>query len=403
MDREGKDRTEQRRGETGSRSIQSGTARSRAPQNGSAQSRTPQSRETQGRSVRNRDAQGRSIQSRDAQGRSVQSADTQAGTAQGRNTRRGAAQSRELQGRNAQEGTSHKDGHGTGSRAREYVGADGIKRTEPAGKSRTSGSAKRPSGARKQGKKKGKKKRAAFDAVSTVVLIVAVCVFIFSLYKLVMSLVPYYTGTQEYDEIKEIAITADSDGEGFSVNFNALMEQNSDTVGWIRFDKPDVISYPVVQGEDNDKYLEKTFTDNDNLLGAIFVDYRNSGDFSDRNTFIYGHNLQRSGQMFSELKQYKDEEFGKENPYFYIYTPSGEVRTYTIFSAGIVDARSDSYNIKYADDAEFQEYLDQCLEDSLYDFGVEVNADSKIVSLSTCTSVTEDERFLVHGVLTSVE
>ena len=64
---------------------------------------------------------------------------------------------------------------------------------------------------------------------------------------------------------------------------------------------------------------------------------------------------------------------------------------------------NNNYKIEYASDEEFQEYLDLCLESSLYDFGVEVNTDSQIVSLSTCTSVTENERFLVHGVLTSVD
>lgn len=289
---------------------------------------------------------------------------------------------------------------GNGMPAGETVRKDGIKRAEPGRGSRTG---KRPSNSKRPGKKRSKKERAAFDAVSTVILIVAVCVFVFSLYKLVTMLVPYYTGTREYDKIRDLAVTVDENGEGFSVDFDVLMEQNPDTVAWIRFDQPDVINYPVVQGTDNDEYLVKTFSENDNKLGAIFVDYRNESDFSDRNTFIYGHNMNVSGQMFSKLKEYKSEEFGKENPYFYIYTPSGEVRTYTIFSAGIVDARSDSYKIEYADDAEFEEYLNLCLEDSLYDFGVEVNADSQIVSLSTCTSVTENERFLVHGVLTDID
>ena len=256
---------------------------------------------------------------------------------------------------------------------------------------------------RHPGGKKGKKKRTAFDAVSTVVLIAAVCVFVFSLYQLVIMLVPYYTGSKEYDEIRDLAVTTDADGEGFSVDFDVLMQENPDTIGWIRFDEPAVINYPVVKSADNEDYLKKTFTENDNKLGAIFVDYRNSSDFSDRNTFIYGHNMRVGEQMFSQLKNYRDEEYGKKYPYFYIYTPSGEVRTYTIFSAGVVDARSDNYKIEYASDEEFQEYLDLCLESSLYDFGVEVNTDSQIVSLSTCTSVTENERFLVHGVLTSVD
>ena len=256
---------------------------------------------------------------------------------------------------------------------------------------------------RRPGGKKSKKKRTAFDAVSTVVLIAAVCVFVFSLYQLVIMLVPYYTGSKEYDEIRDLAVTSDADGGGFSVDFDVLMKENPDTIGWIRFDEPAVINYPVVKSADNEDYLTKTFTENDNKLGAIFVDYRNSSDFSDRNTFIYGHNMRVGEQMFSQLKNYRDEEYGKKYPYFYIYTPSGEVRTYTIFSAGVVDARSDNYKIAYASDEEYQEYLDLCLESSLYDFGVEVNTDSQIVSLSTCTSVTENERFLVHGVLTQID
>ncbi len=279
---------------------------------------------------------------------------------------------------------------------------DGIRRNA----SRKAGSHKKGTSgknSRHPGGKKGKKKRTAFDAVSTVVLIAAVCVFVFSLYQLVIMLVPYYTGSKEYDEIRDLAVTTDADGEGFSVDFDVLMQENPDTIGWIRFDEPAVINYPVVKSADNEDYLTKTFTENDNKLGAIFVDYRNSSDFSDRNTFIYGHNMRVGEQMFSQLKNYRDEEYGKKYPYFYIYTPSGEVRTYTIFSAGVVDARSDNYKIEYASDEEFQEYLDLCLESSLYDFGVEVNTDSQIVSLSTCTSVTENERFLVHGVLTSVD
>ena len=42
-------------------------------------------------------------------------------------------------------------------------------------------------------------------------------------------------------------------------------------------------------------------------------------------------------------------------------------------------------------------------EDSAYDTGTEVNAQSQIVSLSTCTNVREDERFLLQGVLTATD
>ncbi len=251
------------------------------------------------------------------------------------------------------------------------------------------------------GKETKQRKRMAFNTGSTIVLIVAACVFVFALYQLVMQLVPYYSGGKEYDEIRDLAITADENGGGFRVDFDALLGENPDTVAWIRFDEPSVISYPVVKSEDNEEYLTKTFSEKDNKLGAIFMDMRNNTDFLDMNTFIYGHNLKLGGEMFSQLTEYESEEFCREHPYFYIYTPDGKVRTYTIFSAGIVQDTAENYEISYETDADFEAYLEVCREASAYQVDVELNAQSKIVSLSTCTNVQDDERFLVQGVLTA--
>lgn len=259
------------------------------------------------------------------------------------------------------------------------------------------------SGSRKRSRKKKEQKRAAFNVISATVLIAAVCVFVFSLYQLAVMLVPYFSGGQEYDDIKDLAITADADGTGFSVDFDALLEANPDTVAWIRFDEPAIISYPVVKSADNEDYLTKTFTANDNKLGAIFMDMRNSSDFSDRNTFIYGHHLNVGGEMFSELLEYENKEFCQQHPDFYIYTPDGSVRTYRVFSAGVVKDTADNYKIEYASDEEFEQYINTCRESSNYQVDVEVNAQSQIVSLSTCTNVRDDERFLVQGVLTAVD
>ena len=248
-----------------------------------------------------------------------------------------------------------------------------------------------------------RQKSVLFDIISGTVLIVAVCVFVFSLYQLVMMLIPYYTGGKEYDEIQDLAITADGDGAGFSVDFDALLEINPDTIAWIRFDEPSIINYPVVKSADNNEYLTKTFAENDNKLGAIFMDMRNSSDFSDRNTIIYGHHLNVSPDMFSRLHLYEDEEFCKEHPDFYIYTPDGKVRTYTVFSAGIVNAAADNYDIEFESDEAFEQYIEICRDSSNYQVDVEVNAQSQIVSLSTCTGDQRDERFLLQGVLTAVD
>lgn len=271
--------------------------------------------------------------------------------------------------------------------------------------SRKKSSGRKPGQLGKTGgsRKKRQQKRARFNVISSVVLVAAVCVFVFSLYQLIAMLVPYYSGGKIYDEIKDLAITADEDGSGFQVDFDALLKENSDTAAWIRFDEPSIINYPVVKSADNEDYLTKTFTANDNKLGAIFMDYRNSSDFSDRNTFIYGHHLNVGGEMFSQLLEYESESFCKEHPNFYIYTPDGKVRTYTVFSAGVVKDTSDNYKIDYASDAEYEEYLKLCQDSSNYKVDVELNAQSQIVSLSTCTNVRDDERFLVQGVLTATD
>ena len=247
--------------------------------------------------------------------------------------------------------------------------------------------------------KNKKKKRAVFNVGSTVVLIVAVFVFVFSVFQLVTMIVPYYSGGAEYDKIKEIAVKTNEQGEGFSVDFDALRAENPDTVAWIRFDEPSIISYPVVKSSDNKEYLTKTFSANDNKLGAIFMDMRCDSDFADRNTMIYGHNLKIGGEMFSQLKEYESEDFCKAHPEFYIYTPDGKVRMYKVFAASVVKDTSDVYNLTYNSDEEFESYLNLCKESSNYQVDAEVNAQSQIVSLSTCTNVKEDERFLVQGVL----
>lgn len=413
MDREGKERPIRSQGDQEVRRTQSGNPASgqgkRHPGTASSDLRKNSTHRdgAQKAASRNDGIQRNTSRSDGTQRNTSRREGTQRTASQGDGIRRnpsrsGEAQDNGIRRNTARGGAEQSDGIRRNSGRREAAPDDGIRRntSQKAGNHKKGGPGKN---SRHPGGKKSKKKRTAFDAVSTVVLIAAVCVFVFSLYQLVIMLVPYYTGSKEYDEIRDLAVTTDADGKGFSVDFDVLMQENPDTIGWIRFDEPAVINYPVVKSADNEDYLTKTFTENDNKLGAIFVDYRNSSDFSDRNTFIYGHNMRVGEQMFSQLKNYRDEEYGKKYPYFYIYTPSGEVRTYTIFSAGVVDARSDNYKIEYASDEEFQEYLDLCLESSLYDFGVEVNTDSQIVSLSTCTSVTENERFLVHGVLTSVD
>lgn len=251
-----------------------------------------------------------------------------------------------------------------------------------------------------EGKKhhhRGRKKKKG-SIVSTLILIVALCVFIFSGYQLYKMYSEYRKGNAEYDKVQDIAVKQNKEkADEFTVDFEALQKLNPDAAAWIRFEEPSEINYPVVKGKDNKEYLTRTFEKNDNKLGALFIDEDNSKEFTDMNTFIYGHNM-KNGSMFAKLMKYKEEQYYKDNPYFYIYTPDGKEAKYQIYSAGVVKDTSDNYKKTYAAEGEFQAYLDTLKSSSLYDTGTQVDVNSKLVSLSTCTNVKDDERFLVHGV-----
>ncbi len=275
------------------------------------------------------------------------------------------------------------------------------------------------------GEKKVKRKKRIF---SNIALVIATIVFLYSAYQLFTIYMEYNKGEQEYEEILDEVITEVPETENqenqetqapssepqvvpsqpakttehkvLNVDFNKLKAINSDTVAWISFDEPSKINYPVVRANDNDKYLKSTFEGKKNASGAIFMDAVNAGDFSNSNTFIYGHNM-KNGSMFGQLRKYKNESFYKEYPYFYIYMPDGREVQYQIFAVCVVEDASESYRKYYMDDADYLNYLKYIQSLSRYQTGIEVNAESDIVSLSTCTNVTETQRLLIHGVKVS--
>ena len=78
-------------------------------------------------------------------------------------------------------------------------------------------------------KKRHKKESSVGEVISTAILIIAICVFVFCAYQLTIMLVPYYSGGKEYDDVKKLALTVDKneeeDGEpGYTVDFDALLK-----------------------------------------------------------------------------------------------------------------------------------------------------------------------------------
>lgn len=265
-------------------------------------------------------------------------------------------------------------------------------------------------------RKRRKKKRAAGDIISIIILIIAITVAAAAGYKLYGILMEYKKGNDEYAEIKNMAVKtrdADIETEGsvpdgeenrthkvwsapIEVDFHALQDINSDVVGWLYVEAIPEISYPVVQGKDNDYYLHRTYKKEDVFAGSIFIDYENSPDFSDQNTIVYGHNM-KDQSMFGRLKQFKLQETLDKSPYFWILTPEGNYK-YEIFSEYVAAVDGDTYTLIKGPGQGTIDYANKMRGLSLYQtYTKDFQKTDNIVTLSTCTGDTST-RFVVQGV-----
>ena len=78
-------------------------------------------------------------------------------------------------------------------------------------------------------------------------------------------------------------------------------------VAWIKIDGTN-IDYPVMQASNNVWYLNHDYLGREEVTGAIFLDYRNSSDFSDDVSVIYGHRT-NGHLMFSDVARYESGEY----------------------------------------------------------------------------------------------
>ncbi len=181
-----------------------------------------------------------------------------------------------------------------------------------------------------------------------------------------------------------------------NMDFSALREVNQDVLGWILIPGTHV-SYPVVQGTDNRYYLNHTWRNSRNSVGAIFLEHSNSRDLSDFNTIIYGHRM-NNRSMFGTLHEYKNADYWAAHPYVYLTDQNGSGQ-YEIFAAYEVSTDGDTYLLGFSGDQAKQNFLDSCLAQSLIHTGVVPSVHDRILTLSTCTGNGHATRWVVQAVL----
>ena len=245
------------------------------------------------------------------------------------------------------------------------------------------------------------------------ILLISLGIFGYSIGRLYFYYWEYQKGEETYEELLDYVdepeenpddniLTEESEDEEMpllKVDFEGLKKENPDVVGWIQI--PGLqISYPIVQGSDNDYYLHHMFNGSKNASGSIFMDCHNASDFTDTNTIIYGHNM-KNGTMFGSLKMYKDKQLFDQYPYFYIYTPDGMIE-YRIVSCYVGKVGSVVYTYSFYDAESIRDFLYIVCNQAIYDTGADLTAEDKVVTLSTCTGTGTEDRFLLHGKLENV-
>ena len=190
--------------------------------------------------------------------------------------------------------------------------------------------------------------------------------------------------------------------EGRPIDFEELQKLNADIYAWIEIPGT-AINYPVVQSPNDDGYyLNHTIEGQEGYPGAIYTERQNAKDFSDYNTVIYGHNM-KDGSMFMGLHAYEDPQYLKEYNEVIIYTPNHQY-TYRIFAAVIYNNSHILNSYDFENEEQRQLYLDSIYASrtmqSSIDDSVEVDTQSKLLTLSTCIGGQPNQRFLVEAVLT---
>ena len=119
----------------------------------------------------------------------------------------------------------------------------------------------------------------------------------------------------------------------------ALKDLNSDTVGWLNVPET-TIDYPIVQATDNEYYLK--------------------------------HNFNTYNDVNNEMK-------------------------WEVFAAYTIPVTDDYLKTNFSNQEEFFNFINLIRSRSIFKSDIEINADDKILTLSTCAN-TQD-RFVVHAVL----
>lgn len=207
---------------------------------------------------------------------------------------------------------------------------------------------------------------------------------------------------QEYKNLQENMATENHTDEKSDriEKVKELQKENSDIVAWIEIEGTN-INYPVLHTTNNDFYLNYNYKKEETLAGSLFLDKDFDIKNGSSNYLIYGHR-NKQGLMFEDLLKYAKEDFYKEHKKIR-FTTDKEDRDYEIMAVfySRVYYKDEQnvfryyYSVNAKDENEYNNYVKQSKDASIYDTGVTAKYGEQLLTLSTCEYSQEDGRFVI--------
>ena len=269
-----------------------------------------------------------------------------------------------------------------------------------------------PEGGKRASGGRRRRKRKQSRALYYVILVILLGVLVFSAVKIISYFKQQADASNAQDEINNNYVTPgsndsddgtdddntdtktkDLDPDTIDVDFDKLCADYPDVVGYI-YSANTLIQQPIQYSKGNDYYLTHDLKGNTNNNGSIFIEQLNSGNFSDNNTIIYGHNM-KTGMMFANLTLYKDKGYYNSHPYLYIYTPSQNYRV-DLYAGFVCEHDDEVYATSLT-----QDQLKAMAAKSTFTSNIGTPT-GKTVTLSTCSYEFNNARYVVVGALVPI-
>ncbi len=179
-----------------------------------------------------------------------------------------------------------------------------------------------------------------------------------------------------------------------------LSVQYPDLKGWIEIEGTN-INYPLMQGTDNDYYMNHDYKKEYSRWGSLFLDKAYDWTIPSSNLLIYGHNFS-DGVMLSDLLKYADKSFYDAHPTIKVTTPEEDTEYEIIavfYSRLYYKSEKDVFRyyffVNAEDEAAYNEFVSNAKAASIYDTGKTAEYGDQLLTLSTCEYSQVDGRFAV--------